>query len=85
MTRVNILDGTAVTLQGPSGGAVVSGPGVFDCDSVTVSGTAYTGTLVVTSAGAFQALRFHPYHQAAVIPGMCLFLVLGIMFARLRV
>ena len=63
MTRVSIIDGTEVTLNGATSSVAVNGPGTFDCSSVTVSGSTLTGTILVNTSGVYQLLQWHPYYH----------------------
>jgi len=84
MTHVTVTDSTSVTLEGVSGTATVTGPIDVYCESVTVAGTTYTGTVLVASGSAFQTLRYSPGLAENHGPLLVLFLALGLICARFR-
>lgn len=84
MTHVVITDSSTVTLNGVSGSAVVTGPLTVDCESVTVGGTVYEGTILVSASTPVQLLRYSPGMVEVHSVVLVLFFVLGLICSRYR-
>ncbi|MBN8421911.1 MAG: hypothetical protein J0L73_23540 [Verrucomicrobia bacterium] len=84
MTRVSILDTSDVVLNGVDSSFAFTGPGTVDCVSVTVSGVTYTGSVLVSAATPFQAMKWHPYYQAAFPYGMAFAFFAAMLVAKFR-
>lgn len=84
MTHVTITDASTVTLNGVTGSAAVTGPLTVSCESVTVSGVTYKGTLLVSAGQPFQLLRYSPALTEFHAPLLCLAFILGLIASRWR-
>lgn len=84
MTHVTITDASTVTLNGVNGSAAVTGPLSIACESVTIGGTTYKGTLLVASGQPFELLRYSPALTEFHGPLLCLACILGLIASRWR-
>lgn len=84
MTHVTITDASTVTLNGVTGSASVTGPLTVSCESITIGGTTYKGTLLVAAGQPFQLLRYSPALTEFHSPLLCLAFILGLIASRWR-
>lgn len=85
ITHCQITDTSTVTVNGPSGSASIAGPLEFDCHSITVGGTTYTGGVLVASGSVLQLLEYTPRMMDLHDPLLAFAFLLGLICARFRI
>ena len=82
--HVTVLDSSSVTLHSETAAATVSGPLTVQCESVTVGGSSFLGTVIVKDGTAFQASSLTPGQSDLFTPALTLAFILAFVAVKLR-